>query len=156
MESTETQNRRTDDQDRRLNERLERLEKQQERTQTSVVALETTVNTVKGEQVHMREIMDARLRMIEDTGKLHTAKLEDLRSLLATMMDSADKSPAGREMLTHVRELEKACSEQERRIQELTAWKNKADGILSVAFWLGWSGLAGLALTGLRMLKVLP
>lgn len=168
------QSRRNDDQDRRLNERLGRLEMQQERTQASVVALESTVNLVKNEQGHMRETVELRLRMIEDSNKLQNAKLDDLRSLLATMMDSADKSPAGRELTAQVRDLAKLCAdhsrqdekielelthkieEQDRKIRDLETYRNRVEGFIGWWQWLGWAGVAGLSLTVLRALKVVP
>lgn len=158
------QNRRNDDQDRRLNDRLERLEKQQERTQTAVVALETTVNLVKSEQGHMRETVELRLRMIEDSNKLQNAKLDDLRSLLGSMMDSAEKSPAGREMTAQIRDLAKVCSEQskhtndlERQVADLEKYRNRVEGFIAWWQWLGWAGVAALGIVVLRSVKqVLP
>lgn len=148
--------RRVDDWDRQLADRLERLERQHDQIRATVVSLENTVNTVKLEQAHMREIVDARLRMIEEAGKLQLVKLDDLKALIGDQAADPRKSPAGREVMTRIDDIEKAFDERGVKVDSLVSWRARAEGAISLLNWVGAAGLVGFGLAMLRILKLIP
>ena len=142
--------RRSSDQNQQLNDRLDRLEKQQERFQVTVGALENSVNTVKMEQAHTRELVDARLRMIEKAGELHAAKIDDIRLLITQQGDAAERTPSGRQLLTKITDVEQdlisvhaTSGKHDMRLSSHDEWQNQMKGSISTALWLSSGGLAG-------------
>lgn len=152
--------RRVDDRNRELVDRLQRLEQQQDQTRTGVTALESTIKIVQIQQEHMSKIDDLRLKMIEDTGKQHAQKLDEIKTMIVEMGSDAEKTPAGREVLGKIGLVTGQLGEHESALTAVLQWKqeqiarnSKQEGAISTLQWIGFP-VAGTALL-LSVLRLL-
>lgn len=80
-----------------LDRRVERLEAQQDQLQASVNALATSVELVKVEQGHMKELMGAKFTTLETALGSMSAKFEQMVASLQQAMADPNATPAGRQ-----------------------------------------------------------
>ena len=130
-------------------ERLQQLER-------SVAALETKVNTLSLEQKHMLDLFGARFSTIERTQDLTLSEVRGLGTSITTMAAEADKSPAGRMLLTALAEMRDGANAKRDTLDGLQEWQTRVDGVLLVLKWMGASGVVALAWVALRTLGKLP
>lgn len=132
-----------------LYERLLRLE-------NHVSALETKVNTLSLEQKHMLDLFSARFGTLERSQELTLSELRSLTGTINTMASEADKSPAGRTILSALRKFEEGAQERTDGLEALRQWQQRVDGVLMILKWMGASGVAALVWVALRAFGKVP
>ncbi len=141
-----------DDRDRMLNQKLDRLEYENQILQKQVTALETTINVVKLEQSHLKELFDARFKIIEAAHMAQLNKLEQMSKEIQTMASDVDNSPATRALQVQVNEIRDRVVMIEEILKELRDWKNQVDGAL---FFLKFATGGSLLALVLAVVKIL-
>lgn len=149
-------NRRIEDRDRALNMRLDQLERGYQEMSNKVTQLESSVNVVKLEQSHLKELFEARLRIIEKNQEIQIHKFDKLGDDITNMASDITKSPAGRFVTETISTLQKSVTEQATTIQKHQDWQKEIEGVLNILKWIGAGGLVALGMAILRLLKALP
>jgi hypothetical protein len=156
-------NRRFDDRDRALNTKIDQLERDYQILMQKVTLLEASVQVVKLEQTHLKELMDSRLKVIEKSQELQLVKMDQLSKEVIGMGNDVDKTPAGRtlqrsiEAVTTTVEAHTIALEKQTKVQtEIELWQKGIDSVIAILKWMGPVGIVALALTLLRMAKLIP
>lgn len=137
-------------------ERVQRLERGYAELREAVSKLEATVHTIKTEQVFLRDLMDARLKLIEKSQELGAAKLDALSTSIYNMGADPINTPSGRALQLQLTEMKGELVAHDKQINGFGEWKSEFLGGFTVVRWLGVAGLAGLILTLLRMIRLIP
>lgn len=148
--------RRADDRERELNTRLSHLERSYEELQGTVLKLDATINVVKLEQSHIKELFDARLKTIEKGQELQVAELKGIGVKIEAMASEAEKTPMGRMIVGHISDVQQELGRHETKLNDVQAWQTRVDGVLLMLKFMGASGVAALAVALLRMFHVFP
>jgi hypothetical protein len=148
--------RRSEDRDRELNHRLDQLEKAYSTLTATVTQLETSVNVVKLEQSHLKEIFDSRMRILEKGQELQLTKIDQVSRDIQLMGSDAEKTPAGRSMIGNLHTVQASCDELGEKVAIHKEWMDRVDGVLTILKWVGAGGLVALGISILRLLKMLP
>ena len=150
--------RRQDDRDRFINSRIDILERTVDKLTSSVGHLEGSIATVKLEQSHLKELMDARLRIIEKNQELGMAQMTQISRDIVQMGSDITKTPAGQLLNSYIETVRTQVEDQASKLREqtatqaeLTTWQNRVDGVLFVLKWTGAGGIIALVITVLRM-----
>lgn len=150
--------RRQDDRDKYITSRVEALERAVDRLTLGSTHLEQSVATVKLEQSHLKELMDARLRIIEKNQEFGIAQMNQIAKDIVGMGSDVQRTPAGQILngyieAVRVQVLEHAekISEQSIAQRSLTTWQNRVDGVLYALKWMGAGGVAALIITLVRL-----
>jgi chromosome segregation ATPase len=157
-----------------LHDRLSHLERDLAELKVTIGELQNGLSLVKVEQGHAKELVSSRLSLIDKSIELLGSKLESLSRDILTMASDADKTPAGRSLLSIVNQTNAlsaenadtieanaqktvtAVNEQQDQIDELKTWKNNIEGVVYFLKWLGAAGAIALLATILRALKIIP
>lgn len=137
-------------------ERITRLERQQSEVREAVTKLEATVHAVKTEQVFLRDLMDARLKLIEKSQELFAAKLDTLSTQIYNMGADPVNTPSGRALQVQLSSVKSNVDTLDKQMEGFSTWRSEFLGGFTVVRWLGVAGLVGLIMTILRMVRLLP
>ena len=155
--------RRVDDRDRMLNDRLDNMERDHRALVTQVTALESKLNIVQLEQSHLKDLFDARLKVIEKQLEHQLSETKAIAQGIQRMGDSAQNTPAGRAMQGELAQVRATQDEQGDTLkahaavhETLKDWQKAVDGVLIIMKWVGAGGLIALGISVLRLLKMLP
>ncbi len=148
--------RRFEDRDGALNKRLDLMEHAHERLQNTVSSLETKLNIVGLEQTHLKDMVDARLRVIEKSQELQVAKIDGIGKDILAMGNDVDKTPMGRTLRDAISSLSRDTDAQAKDVSDLVNWKNRAEGSIMLLKFVSSGGVIALVIMLLRVLKVLP
>jgi len=153
------QQRRSEDRDRDLNGRLDQLEKAYGVLTSQVAKMESSVNIVKLEQTHLKEIFDARLKVIEEGQKTQVLKFDHLADLIVSMSTDVTKSAAGRQVNGYIQQLEATLAQQAETIEKhaethrkLKEWQDRVDTVIMIMKWIGPMGVVALGIQVIRLL----
>ena len=143
--------RRSEDMDRMLNQRLDKLEKNDNEMRHAIITLESAVRVVTIEQNHAKELLSARLLVIEKTMEIGNAKIDRLSQDILAMAGDVDKSPAGRTLSGQIRGvtmitdgLIEKVDKLEEQHQSLSMWQNRIDTAINILKWVGAGGVVSL------------
>ena len=157
------QQRRADDRDRQLYARLDQQDKSYAELTSKFVALESSVNVVKIEQGHLKELFEARFKGLERGQELQIEKFDNLANRLLEMSQDAMKSPATRSLHDHITSVDHTCSqiletiETHKKIHtDLKTWQSNVETVLGILKWMGPMGVAGLIIVLLRWVMAHP
>lgn len=153
---TDQHERRFDDRDRLLNDRLDAMEHDHQQLRHQVTAIDARINIVQLEQTHLKDLFDARLKVIERTMEMQLTEIKSIGLNISKMGDSPDGTPMGRTMLTEVHQVRATCDEHHDTLTSLKDWQTRVDGVLVILKWIGAGGLVALGITLLRLLRMLP
>ncbi len=156
MADEQSYSRRFEDRDGALNKRLDQMERAHEHLQNTVSSLETKLNVVGLEQTHLKDMVDARLRVIEKSQELQVAKIDGIGKDILAMGSDVDKTPVGRTLRDAITSLGRDTDSQRKDVIDLVNWKNRAEGSIMLLKFVSGSGVVALAIMLLRVLKVLP
>lgn len=161
--TSEDQTRRLGDRDQMLNGRLDSMEREHQLLRVQVTALESKLNIVQLEQTHLKDLFDARLKVIEKAMEMQLAETKAISVAIQAMGSDPDRTPAGRIIQAEIKSIFASLDETKETINshikihtDLKDWQTRVDSILSVLKWIGAGGLTALGITVLRMLKLLP
>lgn len=149
-------NRRSEDRDRMLTQRLEQLEASHAALTRNVAELQSGVNVVKLEQVHLKELLTSQLKIIEKAQELQLSRTEQLSKDIQTMSSDAERTPMGRDLGGKIEQVQIEVVEHREKHDQIERWKNQIDGAILLLKWIGAAGLVSLGLTILRWIKMLP
>ncbi len=152
----EQYSRRFEDRDGALNKRLDQMERAHEHLQNTVSSLETKLNIVGLEQTHLKDMVDARLRVIEKSQELQVAKIDGIGKDILAMGNDVDKTPMGRTLRDSINALSRDTDSQAKDVSDLVNWKNRAEGSIMLLKFVSSGGVIALVIMLLRVLKVLP
>ena len=162
MESLD-QNRRSEDRDRALNERLDRMDRENQSLSHQVTALEASVQIVKLEQLHLKELIDSRFKAIEKSQELQLSETKSLSAMITAMADDPGKSPAGRSLHNLIATVAQTVDVHSIKLeehstvhQEILKWQDQVNGVLGILKWVGAGGVVAVIIEGIRLLKYLP
>jgi len=154
--------RRHEDRDRMLNQRLDQLERESRDLSVKVTSIEGSMRTVTLEQSHLKELLTARLLLIERTQEIGNGKIDTLSQNITLMASDVDKSPMGRSLRDGNRVLEANMSEQndkmealERDLRERKLWQDRVDTVIGILKWIGAGGLVALLLALLQVFGII-
>lgn len=142
----EDQQRRSEDRDRDLNKRLDALERK-------VQELDNSVNSVKQEQTHLKEIFAARFAVIEKGQELGLSELKAIAINIANFTTDPERSPIGRQMLLSYRQLEATCGELQDSIKKHEEWQTSVNTVIAIVKWVGISGVVAIIVGIIKLLK---
>ncbi len=134
----------TDKQLEPIRQRLEELEKE-------VNAIKGSVHLIEMEQKHFRELFNVRLTGIEKGMETAGFKLDSLVTGLTAMSTELDKSPMGRAIISHVKEVSDKQTNHKVIIDNMIVWQNRVDGVLLILKWLGAGGVVSLGINLIRL-----
>ncbi len=143
------------------NRRFEKLEQNYADLHRSVLHLESEVALVKAAQAHIKEIFEARFATVEKMLEHSTEKTARILDIVNQWIGEPEKTPAGRTLLAAVQNVATSATAIEARVTAsaaelraeltaLTAWKNQADGAISIIRWVGWGAIAMALLAAAR------
>jgi len=155
--------RRIDDRDRMLHTRLDQMERDYMSLVNKVTALEFGMQSIKSEQGHLKDLMDARLKVIEKSQELQLTKLDQLSANITSMASDVEKTPAGRTLQNMIQTMAMTVDSHGTTLarhadvhNEIILWQKSVDSVISVMKWMGPTGIIALGLTLLRMAKIIP
>jgi chromosome segregation ATPase len=149
-ESMEEQ-RRHDDRDRMLNQKLDHMERENQSLHRLATALETAVNTVKLEQTHLRDLFDARFRVVEKGAELQLSETKQIAKDIQMMGSDVDKSPATRSLQQQLDEQREKLNAHEDAHTRLRDWQNQVEGVLAIVKWIGAGGVLAIIIAVIRV-----
>ena len=145
-----------------LNQRLDQLERESRDLSVKVTSIEGSMRTVTLEQSHLKELLTARLLLIERTQEIGNGKIDTLSQNITLMASDVDKSPMGRSLRDGNRVLEANMSEQndkmealERDLRERKLWQDRVDTVIGILKWIGAGGLVALLLALLQVFGII-
>lgn len=157
-----------------LNVKMEDLEREMRGLITRQTSLETSVSLVKQEQAHLKELMDARLKVIEKSQEIQLMETRSISANIVTMGSDIDKTPVSRALDSKINGCIASIEEQNERFDHrnnaqneqfdehmrsysgLLQWRDRVDGVLFFLKWVGAVSLLTLGISILRAFKVLP
>lgn len=155
--------RRFGDRDGMLNDRLDSIEKDYQQMARQVTALEAKLSIVQLEQGHLKDLFDARLKVLEKSMELQLAETKGIALNIQQMGSDTDKTPAGRIVQGQLGSIRATLDEQCDTIKShelihtaLKDWQLRVEGVLILLKWIGAGGLVALGLSLLKLLKVIP
>lgn len=108
--------------------------------------LHAIVQRVELEQAHVRSVLDSRFDALSKGQELLIEKFDRFREIITLQFEDAEKSAAGRSVLTELHRMNDTLRVQDGQIEELIKTRNEADGALYIIKWLvGTSGIASIA-----------
>lgn len=113
-----------------------------------VAAVESSLSLVNQEQRHIRELLTGGIQNIVSQITLLSGKIDKMNDASESSRASADATPAGREVLAHIADLEEAV----KPVPELVSWKSEVNGQLKLIKWATSGGLLAAAALVLRLL----
>lgn len=113
-----------------------------------VAAVEASLSLVNQEQKHIRELLTGGIQNIVSQITLLSSKIDRMNDAANVSRASAEATPAGREILAHVADLEEAV----KPVPELLAWKTEVAGQLKLIKWAASGGALAAAALVLRLL----
>jgi hypothetical protein len=134
--------RRFDERDKEWLTRLDRLEQ-------SFASLEAQFSLIKLSQTHTDESLKDKFRIIEKSQERHEEKLDEVKSMIQIMATEPDKSPAGRVLLSAIREIDERSVRDEARTDALEKYRDQAEGALYLFKWLTASGVVSAIIIGI-------
>jgi len=151
--------RRADDRDRVLYSRLDTAERASSELATKFTALESSVNIVKIEQGHLKELFEARFKGLERGQELQIEKFDHLAAQLLDISQDVNKSPATRLLADQIRSVDASCSEALEKIGrhevihgELKQWQSNVDTVLGILKWVGAGGIVATIIAIIRVI----
>lgn len=113
-----------------------------------VAAVEAGLSLVNQEQKHIRELLTGGIQNIVSQIGLLSVKIDRMNDAADVSRASAEATPAGRELLAHITDLEESV----KPVPDLVAWKNEVAGQLKLIKWALGGGALGAAALVLRLL----
>lgn len=150
------QQRRIEDRDKMLNTRLDQMDRDQQGLSILVTKLESSLAVVKLEQTHLKELFDARLRVIEQGQALQLSEMKAISVSLSAMSSEPEKTPGGRALRTDMQSLSASIEENRDSLDEMKTWKNQVNGVLFALKWVGAGGLLSLLIWVFKAIKLIP
>lgn len=144
--------RRSEDRDRNLNGRLDQMERMYNDLTAKVTQLESSVQFVKLEQGHLKEIFDVRMRGIEKGQEIVLAEMKAIGARIETWATEPEKSVAGRMLKDNLHQISVTCEEHGESIERIRTWIGHADGVLLVFKWTGPLGVISLIIWIIKLL----
>lgn len=152
--------RRSEDANRELNVKLEHLEQENAALRSQVLTLQGSVQLMNAEMGHLKEIFDARTRIIEKGQDLIGSQVGQIARDLQVMTSEPEKSPMGRSLLdrigavgVRVQENSAQLIAQDQKQEELLKWQNQVDGAILLLKFFGVAGMLSLAITIFKLIK---
>lgn len=142
--------------DRVMNSRLELLDQGYQSLNAKVLQLEASINVVKLEQSHFRELFESRFKIIERGQELAISKIDSIQKEIAAMADGPERTPMGRALAHDIKTANGTLDGLLDDQKALKEWQLRVDSIISVLKWMGGAGVGALLLGLLRMLKMVP
>jgi hypothetical protein len=144
-----------------LANRLDQMEKEYQALVHTVTTLEHSITVVKIEQSHLKDLVSARLSVIEKSQELQMAKMDQIGNNIIAMGGDPDKTPAGRTILNLLATQAHTVDDHSSRLADhnevhraIQQWQDRVDGVLYTLKWLGAGGLAALVLAILNVLRM--
>lgn len=143
-----------------IHERIDELERDLVTLRNAVAELVNSVSLVKVEQIHTKELVGARLQLLEKGIELAVQKLDLLTNRIDMLASDAEKSPMGRFLISRIQQSDglqahnaDRLDEHQRKHEEAVEWRNRVEGVLFLLKWIGGAGLIGLLIQGIRAIK---
>lgn len=148
------QRRAEDDPLRLLNGRLVALEQRYASLSGEFARLTAEVGLVKVEQLHLKELLAARLQVIEQGQAMHNTALEGIRRDIQAMAGDAEKSPAGRALSGEIAVVQQRLDTHSAKHNALKEWQDQVNGVISFLKWVGIAGIVAIVLWVMRLVAL--
>jgi len=113
------------------------------------------VGQVGQEQLHQRELINARFAALERGQDHVSTQLSSLSQAIQMMAGDPDKTPAGRMMLREITTLAQHCADLDRTVDEQQRTLDELNGALKLVRAIGIGSLIGAAAGLVMALKAL-
>ena len=98
-------------------------------------------------------LIEAQLLTLAKGQDLVLAKIDGFTLLVNQLAGDADKSPAGRALLSDVQRLDRVEKEHATQLRDLTAWANEVRGVVGFLKWVGVGNIVGIIVALMAMAK---
>jgi hypothetical protein len=134
------------------NSRVDRLEENYRHLELSIAQLKADVSLVKAEQVHVKDLFDARFKVQDRILDAQSEKLDRILGLVQSLISEPEKTPGGRAMLSGIDAVAREVSKAATQVSDLDKWRQGVEGGIRL---VKWTGVSGLGLLGLAAAKTI-
>jgi hypothetical protein len=154
--TVEQNDRRVEDRDRVLHSRLDQMERDHQKLTMQVSALDAALGIVKLEQVHLKEIFEAKLNIIQRGQDLQLSEMKQIAKDISTMAAEPEKTPGGRLLRGEIQTVRQTVDGNSSDLRQFHDWKANVEGALFILKWMGAGGLISLGIWALRLFRIIP
>jgi hypothetical protein len=130
--------------------RLDRLEQNYLQLERSMSQLKADLALVKVEQVHVKDLFDARFKVQDKVLDLQSEKLDKILGLVQSLLSEPEKTPGGRALFSGIEAVSRDLSKAATQVTQLEKWQQQVTGAMSLVKWTGVTVLGLLALAAAK------